>query len=158
MRCASTGESCHLRHITLSFCALSSCYSTNIECNFVTLKKSLTMASHLHNYLRTYRKRAGLSQVELALLLGCQSGAKVSRYEHTARRPSLETAFAYEVVLHTSLRDLFAGMYRDVEKQTRKRAWQLLRKLESADPADSQVIRKMALLRSLQGGKRLAAR
>ena len=116
------------------------------------------MASHLHNYLRTYRKRAGLSQVEMALLLGCQSGAKVSRYEHTARRPSLETAFAYEVVLHASLRDLFAGMYRDVEKQTRKRARKLLRKLESADPADSQVIRKLALLRSLQGGKELAAR
>src|SRR5713226_9791380 len=110
------------------------------------------MASHLHNYLRTYRKRAGLSQVELALLLGSQSGAKVSRYEHTARRPSLETAFAYEVVLHTALRDLFAGMYRDVEKQTRKRAWTLLRKLESADLADSQVVRKIALLRSLQGG------
>jgi len=116
------------------------------------------MASHLHNYLRTYRKRAGLSQVEMALLLGSQSGAKVSRYEHTARRPSLETAFAYEVVLHASLRDLFAGMYRDVEKQTRKRARTLLRKLESADPADFQVIRKLALLRSLQGGKGLAAR
>jgi len=116
------------------------------------------MASHLHNYLRTYRKRAGLSQVELALLLGCQSGAKVSRYEHAARRPSLETAFAYEVVLHTSLRDLFAGMYRDVEKQTRKRAWTLLRKLESADAVDLRVRRKIELLRSRHGGTGRAAR
>jgi transcriptional regulator with XRE-family HTH domain len=115
------------------------------------------MASHLHNYLWTYRKRPGLSQVEMALLLGSQSGAKVSRYEHTARRPSLETAFAYEVVLHASLRDLFAGMYRDVEKQTKKRTWTLLRKLESADPVDSQVIRKIALLRSIQGGTGLDA-
>ena len=45
------------------------------------------MASYLHNYLRTYRKRAGLSQAEVAFLLGCHSGAKVSRYEHAARRP-----------------------------------------------------------------------
>lgn len=94
----------------------------------------------------------------MAFLLGCQSGAKVSRYEYTARRPSLETAFAYEVVLHASLRDLFAGMYRDVEKETRKRAWQLLRKLESADAADLRVLRKIALLTSLQGGTEHNAR
>ena len=116
------------------------------------------MASSLHNYLRTYRKRAGLSQAEVAFLLGCHSGAKVSRYEHAARRPSLETVFAYEVILHTALRDLFAGLYRDVERQTRKRARQLLRKLESADPADPWVIRKIALLRSIHGGKELDAR
>jgi transcriptional regulator with XRE-family HTH domain len=116
------------------------------------------MASYLHNYLRTYRKRAGLSQAEVAFLLGCHSGAKVSRYEHAARRPSLETVFAYEVILHTALRDLFAGLYRDVEKRTRKRVGILIRKLEAAQHPDPRVRRKIALLRSIHGGKELDAR
>jgi transcriptional regulator with XRE-family HTH domain len=111
------------------------------------------MASHLHNYLRTYRKRAGLSQVEVAFLLGCESGAKVSRYEHAARRPSLETIVAYEVILDAALRDLFAGLYHDVEKQTRKRAGILIRKLEAARHGDPRVLRKLAILETLHGGK-----
>jgi transcriptional regulator with XRE-family HTH domain len=115
------------------------------------------MASYLHNYLRTYRKRAGLSQAEVAFLLGCHSGAKVSRYEHAVRRPSLETVVAYEVILHTALRDLFAGVYRDVEKRTRKRARILIRNLEAARHTDPRVRRKIAILRALQGGIELDA-
>ena len=115
------------------------------------------MASYLHNYLRTYRKRAGLSQAEVAFLLGCHSGAKVSRYEHAARRPNLETIVAYEVILHTALRDLFAGLYRDVEKRTQKRAGILIRNLESAQHPDPRVRQKIAILRALQGGKELDA-
>ncbi len=39
------------------------------------------MTSHkLANYLRAYRKRSGLSQSEVAYLLGCKNGAQVSRY------------------------------------------------------------------------------
>jgi|SRR6266576_4678451 len=56
------------------------------------------MSHKLENYLRTYRKQSGLSQDEVAFLLGCQTGTKVSRYERFARKPSLETLFAYEVV------------------------------------------------------------
>ena len=40
------------------------------------------MPHKLENYLRTYRRRAGLSQDEMAFLLGTKSGTKVSRYEH----------------------------------------------------------------------------
>ena len=40
------------------------------------------MATHkLENYLRTYRKRSGLTQREVAFLVGCRNGAQVSRYE-----------------------------------------------------------------------------
>ena len=68
------------------------------------------MAHRLPNYLRTHRKRAGLSQDEVAFLLGCRSGAKVSRYERLARRLSLETAFAYEALFGVPARELFAGV------------------------------------------------
>src|SRR3954469_1648642 len=110
------------------------------------------MASALHNYLRTYRKRTGLSQTEMAFLLGCASGAKVSRYEHGARRPSLVTALACEVILRVALPELFAGMYRDVEKQIGRRAVILLRQMESATPRDPRRLRKIAILRAIRGG------
>lgn len=60
----------------------------------------------LPNYLRTHRKRAGLLQRELALLLGCKSGAEVSRYERSTRQPTLRTALAYEAVFGTPAREL----------------------------------------------------
>ena len=81
-------------------------------------KLHLFVSHKLENYLRTYRKRSGLSQDEVAFLLGCQNGTKVSRYERFARKPSLETLFAYEVVFGASARELFAGAYQKVEKKT----------------------------------------
>ena len=46
--------------------------------------------------------------------MGCQNGTKVSRYERFARKPSLETLFAYEVVFGAPARELFAGAYQKV--------------------------------------------
>jgi hypothetical protein len=41
----------------------------------------------------------------VAILLGCKKGTKVSRYERFARKPSLETLFAYEVVFGAPARE-----------------------------------------------------
>jgi len=106
------------------------------------------MSAALQNYLRTYRKRAGLSQDELAFLLGSRSGAKVCRYEHLARRPNLRTAFAYEVIFRAPARELFAGLYQKVEKRTLGRARLLAEKLSAAKP-DRITARKLAALRGL---------
>jgi transcriptional regulator with XRE-family HTH domain len=92
------------------------------------------MAKRLHNYLRTYRKRTGLSQGEVAFLLGCYHGAKVSRYERHARQPGLETVFAYEVLFGVPARELFGGVFEKVEAITLKRARVLARKLSAASP------------------------
>lgn len=106
------------------------------------------MAYKLNNYLRTYRKRAGLSQDEMAYLLGCQSGAKVSRYERFARQPTLQTALAYEAVFGVPVRDLFAGIYQKVERPVSQRAQLLLRKLTTAKP-DRLTVRKLEVLRDV---------
>ena len=55
-------------------------------------------APKIMSYLKTYRKKGGLTQDEVAFLLGCESGTKISRFEHRARQPNLETAFACQVV------------------------------------------------------------
>lgn len=75
----------------------------------------------LPNYLRSQRKRLALSQSEMAFLLGAQSDTKVCRYERFVREPSLETALAYEVIFQKPIKELFAGRYREIEKQVADR-------------------------------------
>jgi transcriptional regulator with XRE-family HTH domain len=103
---------------------------------------------HLPNYLRMARKRAGLSQADVAYLLGCQSGAKVSRYERFARRPTLETAIAFEVLFGTPVSDLFEGIADELRHETLKRVRRLERRLK-ARQSDPALVRKLATLKLL---------
>lgn len=93
------------------------------------------MPSHkLPNYLRTHRKRSGLSQREIAFLLGCEAPAKVSRHEHFARVPGLSTVFAYAVIFKVPAEELFAGIYQQVQERTFAQARLLERHLRAAKP------------------------
>jgi len=67
------------------------------------------------SYLRSLRKRAGLSQRELADLLGCLTKATVSRHERAESLPSLLIAFGYEAVFHVPVAELFPGVYESVK-------------------------------------------
>jgi len=82
-------------------------------------------SSPLTNYLRTNRNRLGLSQEEVAFLLGFKGpdkGVKVCRDEKFARVPNLQTALAYEVMYGKPVRELFAGLYEQIEKEVAERA------------------------------------
>ena len=92
------------------------------------------MARTLQNYLRTYRKRAGLSQEEVAFLLGCRTEAVVSRYETGVYRPSLATILVYEKVFGAQAQELFRGLFQQVENETRKRAQILAEQIRQAKP------------------------
>jgi len=105
----------------------------------------------LPNYLRASRKKAGLSQDDLAFLLGCETGTKVSRYELFRRQPGLPTVFALEAIFGKPARELFAGMYEDAEQQTAERARRLLQRLNKHRD-DEQLQRKLALLQAIAGG------
>ena len=94
----------------------------------------------LNNYLRSHRKSAGLSQDEMAYLLGMSGGPKISRYERASRTPSLETVFAYEALLGIPARELFAGMYGKVEAATKRRARELFRHHKPSPGVDLIVI------------------
>ncbi len=83
----------------------------------------------LPNYFRTHRKRAYLSQNDVAYFLGGQNGSKICRYENFSRLPSPETIFAYEVLFKAPARELFAGVYNRVELATLKPAASLEQKL-----------------------------
>jgi transcriptional regulator with XRE-family HTH domain len=109
------------------------------------------MAVPLHNYLRTYRKRSGLSQDEVGFLLGVRHGTKVSRYERSARTPGLDSVLAYELVFGVPARRLFAGIFRKVETVTIRRAKALIRRLSPAT-RNALAARKLALLQAIASG------
>jgi len=109
------------------------------------------MAKRLHNYLRTHRKRRDFTQAEVAFLLGCRHKTKVGDYEHRGRRPVLETALAYEVVFGIPVRELFAGMFDEVEVITHRRARALARKLSAATQTP-RIVRKQELLGQIHSG------
>jgi len=81
--------------------------------------------SSLPNYLRSNRKRLALSQEEVAFLLGVNGmdrGIKVSRDENNARTLSLKNALAYEAIYGKPVRELFAGLYEQEERNVAERA------------------------------------
>jgi transcriptional regulator with XRE-family HTH domain len=109
------------------------------------------MPSHkLSNYLRSHRKRAGFTQDEIAWLLGCHAGTKVSRYERFARQPLLPTVLAYELIFRAPARELFAGVFQRVEGVTVKRAAELARRLAAKRP-DRATSAKLAVLHTICG-------
>ena len=107
------------------------------------------MASKVRSYLRTYRKRSGLTQDEVAYLLGCQSGAKISRFERLAREPNLETALACQVIFGVPAEKLYPGMFAEVEQAVTERARSLAKRLQGDTNPDARHAQKMALLKSI---------
>ena len=73
------------------------------------------MADRLVNYVRARRKKAGLSQRDLAFLLGYNKGGAVSRHELFRSVPPLIMALAYEVIFQTPIDELFPGLQETVE-------------------------------------------
>jgi len=86
-------------------------------------------APRLPNYIRTFRKRASLTQKEVAFLLGSKSGAAISRHERFKQTPDLQTLLAYEMLFRTPVRSLFSGTQEKVERKLLRRIRLLIRKL-----------------------------
>lgn len=89
------------------------------------------MPQKLNTYIRRARKRSGLSQRELALLLGKRTGSYVSRFEKGRRVPPLDVAFALAAALNTPVEELFAGRFEKVEIAVKERAEQLTNEAKS---------------------------
>ena len=63
------------------------------------------------NYLRAHRRKCGLSQRELATLVGYPREWQVSRHERSKTVPPLLIALAYEVVFRIPAAELFTGFH-----------------------------------------------
>ena len=92
------------------------------------------MNRHLDTYLRTFRRLAGLSQSELALLVGLQSNTTISRFEELKRVPTLPAALSLELIFDTPSTDIFPGVLASVGDGLHHRARDLYENLQG-DPS-----------------------
>jgi transcriptional regulator with XRE-family HTH domain len=99
--------------------------------------------------LRTYRKRSGLSQEEIAFLIDASSGTTVSRHEDLHRVPSLANAFGYEAIFGIPPSALFPGEYEKMRAQIESRAITLLGKLTREGKEDTLTVYKRKYLEGL---------
>jgi transcriptional regulator with XRE-family HTH domain len=90
--------------------------------------------SVLDNYLRKHRRVSGLSQHEMAFLLGCKNAAQISRHERSRRLPSLRTVLAYQSILAAGADKLFPGVKQEINGEIARRATQLRIHLEHMPP------------------------
>ena len=74
----------------------------------------------LPNYLRTYRKRCGFSQEELAYLVKLNDKSAWCNLESYRRQASLRTALACEEVFDVPVSELFAGTKEATARETRQ--------------------------------------
>ena len=80
--------------------------------------------------LRTLRMRSGLSQREVAEILGFRSDSPAFRHECAKAIPDLRTAMAYEIIFRAPISSQFPKLYRAIEPLVEQRILQLRKRLE----------------------------
>ena len=88
------------------------------------------MSPLLPNYLRTLRMRWGLTQPELASLLGITESA-LSKFETQNRPPTKCLILGIEVIFGQTAREAFPALYAQTERNIMRRAAAFSERLES---------------------------
>ncbi len=79
----------------------------------------------LFRYMRTHRRLWGLTRLELARLFGLQSAGHISRLEHGKRTPSIEVAFACQVIFGIAASAVFPDLHTLVEEKVMRNVYRL---------------------------------
>lgn len=106
------------------------------------------MPSLLPNYLRTHRLKWGLTQPELAHLLGITESA-LSKFESQALAPTKTLLLGVQVIFGEDPRRAFPALYAQSERMIMKRAAAWSIRLEERDDPASK--RKRELLSQMIG-------
>src|SRR5579859_8105126 len=83
------------------------------------------------NYIRAHRRRCGLSQRELGVLVGYGHGYAVGKHERSSAAPPLLVALAYEVVFGVTIAQLFTGFHSVVTRSVAQNLQELKVELEN---------------------------
>lgn len=86
----------------------------------------------LGNYLRSHRRKSGLSQRQLGELLGYGNECQVSRHERSEVMPPLDSALGYHIVFRVPIGVLFPRIYEDVREAVETRLGRLEISLQSS--------------------------
>ncbi len=105
------------------------------------------MKKRSFSYLRAYRRRWSLSEEELTKLLGAANASHVCRFETGERVPLTKVLLGAEVIFGVPPRELFPGLYEQVEDAVMGRAARLHEQLEGKN--DRRSTRKRELLEDM---------
>ena len=97
------------------------------------------MERPLKSYLRTFRRRWGLTQRELAFLIGVESATTVSRLEQLKRSPSLGSALGCLIVFETTAVEIFPALFAEARETVRERANELYQELQGDPSATTRI-------------------
>ena len=82
-------------------------------------------------YLRTHRRNWGLTQKELAKLVGTASSVQISRYENGKRAPRIEVALACQVIFGVPPSIMFPDTYALAEEEVMRNMYRMDQALEN---------------------------
>ena len=99
----------------------------------------LPMSTNLECYLKPYHRRWALKQGELGRLLGFQTGTIVSRFERGVQNPTLENAYAFEIIFGTAPIELFPGLHAEVGRNVIGRVRTLYDELQGNTSSETQL-------------------
>lgn len=103
----------------------------------------------LASRLRSLRKKSGLTQKEMAGILGFSSAIPMARHEHSETVPNLLTALAYEIIFRVPVSLQFRELFKTIEAGVEERLLELERELEKCDAKGrgaAQTARKLVFL------------
>jgi transcriptional regulator with XRE-family HTH domain len=88
------------------------------------------------NHLKIHRKKSGLSQREIGLLLGYKDPGQISRHERSSTIPPLAVALAYESIFRVPVSTIFSGMHGSIERDIEDKLRNLEATLENRSAID----------------------
>ena len=86
---------------------------------------------HHPNHIRRLRMEAGLTQRELAHIIGYQSVSSLSHLENGHKLPAIKTAMKLEVAFQRLIPDIFSKLYEAVREPVARRRIALFQRREA---------------------------
>jgi transcriptional regulator with XRE-family HTH domain len=80
----------------------------------------------IQNSLRLYRRKRGLSQKDIARLLGYQSTTAISSYERGTKAPQLTNLLRLEIIYRIPVAFLFWDHYRELRNEIHRKEEKIL--------------------------------
>ena len=105
------------------------CYAISTREEFKHMSKEL---AKIPNSLRLYRRKNGLSQKDIARLLGHKSSTAVSSYEQGTKSPHLLNLLKLEIINRVPVAYLYWDCYRTLRQEIRRKE-ELLRNHKAAE-------------------------
>ncbi len=101
-------------------------------------------SQYLPTYLRTYRKRTGLTQSEVAYIVGVNR-SDLWQYEMSRREPSLRVLLALQILYRIPIRKLFVGLFLQCRQATLRRLRHLRTRLAATGEHKRSRLREQKL-------------